>query len=541
MPDSNIKLYPVDFQAPIRSKTLRENFALIEDSINSLKNDINALSTAASGSELSIARDCDASLADSLRKRFRAFGNGLISGRHLCSCSSALEWSALDAALNPTEDTENSSYNGNAINMGKDSSEDEMTYQNYLGSAKDLSSSKIKVLLFINSSCFSDVSSVKLLLNDDTDFASTNIEISPESSLKEGWNELLFNVQSGNLTGTVDSSAVQYLRLKLTTAAPSDSISLGSVKLAAVIEEGSEGKVRAEGTDSVRVQSGEAVINGYSVCFQECLSSSFNFPSGSNDRIDAVCVGYDNTIDVFKGAEHSSPSYPLIPDSHIPLAYIYLRGGSSVIQNEYSAADSYIIDSRRFLPPFSRPEQGFLFNSDSLGAGSYGLLLYDSCENGVHSNPSVHIKRENSSGPALQVNDGFVVNSDGSFIGSNIVPFHFDFDMLLWNYNGGVSLPSEISTMNKVLVNVSFCNYIETNGSTMDFYIYYSLDGGTTDISAYHSHNSTNITAPENYYTSACFFVPVVNGKIWLKYYADGIGDATNSFFNSCVSAGLNL
>lgn len=75
-----LTLKQLAYQAQIRTKPLRENFDDIENAVNNLQAQVDAISTAASGSELVEARDYHASIRARLRSESKIPGNCVITG-----------------------------------------------------------------------------------------------------------------------------------------------------------------------------------------------------------------------------------------------------------------------------------------------------------------------------------------------------------------------------------------------------------------------------------------------------------------------------
>lgn len=76
--DANLN--QINFQDPLRSKPVRENFTDVQNDLNDLQSQINTLATPPTGTEVTNARDYHTVLRDRLRSASKGQGNILISG-----------------------------------------------------------------------------------------------------------------------------------------------------------------------------------------------------------------------------------------------------------------------------------------------------------------------------------------------------------------------------------------------------------------------------------------------------------------------------
>lgn len=100
---------------------------------------------------------------------------------------------------------------------------------------------------------------------------------------------------------------------------------------------------------NVVVESGWAVIQNTVAG----IDSQVTLPVGgvfivpnTNPRIDLIILRNSGAMDVITGVESTSPAAPAVPSDSIPIAQVYLRPGSSVINNTDQGSDGYIIDAR---------------------------------------------------------------------------------------------------------------------------------------------------------------------------------------------------
>jgi hypothetical protein len=75
-----ISLKRINFRASVRSKPVRENFTDLENTVNNLQAQINALATPPTGTEVTNARDYQALLRDRLRSASKLQGNAVVTG-----------------------------------------------------------------------------------------------------------------------------------------------------------------------------------------------------------------------------------------------------------------------------------------------------------------------------------------------------------------------------------------------------------------------------------------------------------------------------
>ena len=100
--------------------------------------------------------------------------------------------------------------------------------------------------------------------------------------------------------------------------------------------------------NTVTVNAGYLINSGTYTDIAGSTLSAETFPT-THPRIDLVYVTSGGSIAVVTGTEVTSPTVPATPSGGIPIAYIYLRVGSTVINNDDSGSNSYIIDRRPFL------------------------------------------------------------------------------------------------------------------------------------------------------------------------------------------------
>lgn len=77
---TNLNLNSIGFQTSLRSKPIRENFTDIENGVNDLQAQIDALATPPAGTEVTNARDYHSILRDRLRSGFQVFPRYMVSG-----------------------------------------------------------------------------------------------------------------------------------------------------------------------------------------------------------------------------------------------------------------------------------------------------------------------------------------------------------------------------------------------------------------------------------------------------------------------------
>jgi hypothetical protein len=83
-------------------------------------------------------------------------------------------------------------------------------------------------------------------------------------------------------------------------------------------------------------------------------SPSFSTPGTS--RIDVLCFDDDGTLGIVKGVDSATPRAPVIPGNRILVAYITMKGGTPIYQDQATAGtNSYITDAR---PIISSPRAG---------------------------------------------------------------------------------------------------------------------------------------------------------------------------------------
>lgn len=110
---------------------------------------------------------------------------------------------------------------------------------------------------------------------------------------------------------------------------------------------------------TLAVASGVAIIGGTKVVYAGGNSGTFTAP-GSNNRIDLLCIDVTGTLSIVQGTAAASPTVPTYPPDKLVLAEVYLRTGTTAINQFDAGSHGYI---NRDARPMSINRTGYLAKS----------------------------------------------------------------------------------------------------------------------------------------------------------------------------------
>lgn len=382
---TQLNLKNIVFQFNLRSKPVRQNFEDIQTTVNAIINEILTLSASTSTSEIIASRDDFDTLDERLHVTQAIFGNGVIATeKEIVDCDEITDLPTVSTdAITPTVNTTPAEFveGTGSLNLGKSGTSSTQMYYETTSFNVNMENRNVRLSFFIrNVTSLGKISEFNIYLTPDSNFTTNYKKWNRASELHTNWNHIDIEINSpDSITGTVANDAdLINMRIEVVTNNSSDTIPIGDFVIDYINYYGGELRVIEQDTPdmTVKIQAGNAVINGYGIKNNADINSTTITAPSSNPRWDLAVLDINGVLRIYAGDENASPTVPDVPFQNIRLAKIYHRVGSTSIKNTDDSTNSFIVDLRTFV---SR-NQGFFTNNNEITLGViniYPVVSYD--------------------------------------------------------------------------------------------------------------------------------------------------------------------